>query len=142
MSDLFGEKSEGTLSPEDLCRQAFCRCGNWPVGRLEQQGLYQGLATASARFGVPQDQIVAKCRETSAWCPTDADLWHVAEEIYRERNRESERKPGPPPWMRLPSCEVCDSTGWEPLTRGQYSAVRRCPNGCAVPDQMRFGGGA
>lgn len=69
------------LSPEDLCRQAFSRCSNWPEDRTGQIGLAQGLKLASDRSGIAQEAIIAACRETSAFCPTDADLLKVANEM-------------------------------------------------------------
>lgn len=140
MSDWDDDQPKEAPTPEDLCRQAFSRCSNWPEDRLGQQGLFMGLSTAATRFSVTQDDLVAKCRETSAFCPTDADLLRVAHEIDAERQR---RTRGMAPWLRLPKCDICSDSGWAVVGgKGEYIGVKRCPNGCEVPDQARFTGGA
>ena len=135
MSDLYGEEQEA--APEDLCRQAFSRCYNWPDDLQGQIGLAQGLKAASDRYHVAQAELVAKCKELSAFCPTDHDMLETAREIAEDRVR---RAPEVPPWMRPPRCMVCGDTGWKARRVGMYDCAERCPEGCAVPDQKRFGG--
>lgn len=99
MPDIFDETSEPeSVGPEELCRQAFSRCSNWPDDRSGQIGLAQGLKLAAERFKLTQPELIARCRELSSFCPTDADLLKVAAEMWRvredqaeaNRNRESE----------------------------------------------------
>ena len=105
MSDMFSDEPEAA-TPEDLCRQAFSRCSNWPEDRLGQIGLAQGLYRASGRFRITQEDLITRCRELSAFCPTDADLMRVAGEMFnarqaalaakRNQNAEWERQYGKP----------------------------------------------
>jgi hypothetical protein len=55
-----------------------------------QIGLAQGLKLASDRFRIPQEDLIAQCRELSAFCPTDADLLKVAAEMFRVREDQAE----------------------------------------------------
>lgn len=106
MPDLYEDESLEELSPEDLCRQAFSRCSNWPEDRLGQIGLAQGLYRASERFKITQQDLINRCKELSAFCPTDADLLRVAGEMFTQRKgameaarnqrKEWEREYGPP----------------------------------------------
>ena len=122
----------------DLCKQAFSRCSNWPDAE-GQLGLAAGLKIAAHRYALMEEEIVAKCRETSVYCPTDSDLLRVAHELDADRKR---RTAGTPPWMRQAKCFICGDSGWAPITGRLYDSVQRCPNGCEIPDQARFGGGA
>jgi len=84
------EKKEETPTPEDLCRQAFSRCSNWPEDRLGQQGLFHGLYQASERFSISQEDLIARCREQSAFCPTDHDLMLIGAELFKLREDAKE----------------------------------------------------
>ena len=128
MSDLYSDHDE-PASPEDLCRQAFSRCSNWPEDRAGQLGLAQGLKMASGRCHVTQEELIARCRETSAFCPTDADLLRVAGDMIRERQTVEEpaerqrklnewsRKYGPPkPFEPITTC-LCCGREWAEIIR-------------------------
>jgi len=133
MPDLYDDDKHDDLTPEDLCRQAFMRCSNWPSDPLGQIGLAQGLKIASDRSGISQADIVTRCRETSPFCPTDADLLRVAAEMKQERERAASE---PRPAREL--CSHCGGTGWKPTRRGGYDTAQRCPAGCEVPARGRF----
>jgi hypothetical protein len=119
-----------TVSLQDLCAQAFSRCSNWP-DVLGQVGLAQGLGVAAARYGLRPEEIVGKCREVSAFCPTDHDIFRIAIELAEERGR---RTRGAQYWNRPEKCAVCHDSGWLQTTRNGYECAGRCPAGCAVPE--------
>ena len=111
------EKNEPT-SPEELCKQAFSRCSNWPEDYAGQIGLAQGLNRASERFRVSKEDLIEKCRELSAFCPTDADLLRVAGEMFtarqsafeasRDQITEWRKQYGPPkPFDQHGKCTCC-----------------------------------
>lgn len=83
MSDLYDDGPDQYPDPDELCKQAFSRCSNWPQDRAGQLGLAQGLRRASEQFHISQEDLIEKCREFSAFCPTDADLLRVAGDMYR-----------------------------------------------------------
>jgi hypothetical protein len=85
MSDLYEDEQHDQPTPEDLCRQAFSRCSNWPEDQLGQQGLFHGLYQASEQYQVTQEDLIARCREQSAFCPTDHDLMAIGAELFRLR---------------------------------------------------------
>jgi hypothetical protein len=130
MSDMYDDDStEDQLCPDDLCRQAFSRSANWPEDRLGQIGLAQGLAQASKQFRISKEDLIQRCREISAFCPTDADLLRVAGEMFRTRQdallankkqlREWEKRYGPPrPYdtSQKGKC-LCCGREWEEIIR-------------------------
>jgi hypothetical protein len=155
-------EDEEQLNPEQLCVAAFSRCSNWPNERLGQIGLAQGLAKACADFGQDARAVVAKCKELSAFCPTDFDLLAVARDMRDEQRRAKPARE----YMHTPKCALCGDSGWQPcywlhtrvggkvrkeeitaesaaafwaaapeLRKAQtvYDAVRRCRTGCPVP---------
>lgn len=89
MHDFFEDEPQ-TAGPEELCRQAFSRCSNWPDDRAGQIGLAQGLKLASERYRITQEELINRCRELSAFCPADADLLKVAAEMFRAREASVE----------------------------------------------------
>ena len=93
MSEFDDREQNETPTPEDLCRQAFSRCSNWPHDRAGQLGLAQGLKVASDRFKVSQEALISACCEANAFCPTDADLLRVASDIFlaREAAHQAQR---------------------------------------------------
>ena len=120
MPDLYDDESREDLTPEDLCRQAFMRCSNWPADPLGQQGLFQGLAEASRQSGISKEAIIARCKELSAFCPTDYDLLRVAGEMaaraieleksakQETQTREWQRQYGKPkPFEQADTCTCC-----------------------------------
>src|SRR5580704_8484617 len=92
MSDWDDNDAREPASPEELCRQAFSRCSNWPTDRAGQIGLAQGLKQASDRYKISQEDIIAKCREDSSFCPTDHELLRVGADIFRVREAAAEAK--------------------------------------------------
>ena len=140
MSDLYSDHEPEELTPEDLCRQAWARCSNWPEDRLAQQGLYQGLYQASERFKIPQPEIIAKCREQSSFCPTDHDLMVIAAEMFKaradaqeaSRNREAEwrRQFGPPQPFDLTQRGRCScGREWPEILKTKAEASRKLWDG-------------
>ena len=126
MSDLYDDEPD-QLSPEDICRQAFSRCSNWPEDRLGQIGLAQGLSHASKRFRISQEDLIERCRELSAFCPTDADLLRVAGEMFtarqtsfeasRDQITEWQKKYGPPvSFEQHGKCTHC-GRDWEEIIK-------------------------
>ena len=94
--DQLNDELPKANSAGDLCRRAFSRCSNWPEDRDGQIGLAEGLKLASDRFHVTEEALIARCREISAFCPTDADLLRVASDMFtasenaKEANRDRE----------------------------------------------------
>jgi hypothetical protein len=122
---MYDETPDGPPSPDDLCSQAFSRCSNWP-DRKGQLGLAQGLKVASDRFHIPQEAIVLKCRQSSAFCPTDLDLLKVAQELSESAARAQR---GVEHWQRAVQCPKCGNSGWEPSwwlwTRSHGRVIRK-----------------
>lgn len=79
---------ETEQNPDDLAREAFSRCSNWPQDRHGQIGLAQGLKLAATRFGFTMAELIAVAREESAFCPTDYDLLKLAKDM-RQRIKDS-----------------------------------------------------
>ena len=106
MAKLNG-KSETGKNPEDLV-QTFAAAGNFPKEREGVLALAQALRRASDNFGIMMEAIVQECADTSAWCPTPADLRNIAMSMrdairnrkQRSRHAEWERIYGPadPDW--------------------------------------------
>ena len=92
MSNMYDDDANEETTPEDLCRRAFSRCGNWPEDRAGQLGLAQGLKLASDRYRVPEQDIIARCKEQSSFCPTDHDLLNVAADLFKIRADAFEAK--------------------------------------------------
>jgi hypothetical protein len=86
MPDLFRDDEPEALTPDEFCTRAFSRCSNWP-DRAGQLGLAQGLKLASDRYQVTQEALIARCKELSAFCPTDYDLLRVAAEMWEAGRR-------------------------------------------------------
>ena len=108
---------EMAMDPDELCREAFSRCSNWPQDRAGQLGLAQGLKRAADRHRINQAALVRRCAELSAFCPTDHDLMRVAEEMAEDKARAPM------------GCEVCRGSGWrsfqkqiEPIPGQPYMA--------------------
>jgi len=133
------ESKSGGDSPEgmdEICQELFSRCSNWPKDRAGQLGLAQGLRRAADTYHVDPRVLATHCGKISSFCPTDADLFRVAGELHAE----DERKKNGTPWIRRDVCPDCDGSGWSKRTVDGYDYAVRCPNGCSVPDQLRFGG--
>ena len=93
---------EETQDPMELIA-AFSRCQNWPADDFGRISLAQGLRRASERTGVPMLRIVEECGETSRFCPTDADLFTVAQGLK-----------GPDPVEDLyPRDDAADKRSWK-----------------------------
>ena len=91
MSDYLDNEHEPTDDgPEELVTRAFSRCSNWPKDRLGVLGLSQGLRKAADRFSVTMQAIVARCAETSQYCPTDADLINVGRDLKADIDRANQ----------------------------------------------------
>ncbi len=110
------ESEEEIEGPEDLVTRAFSRCSNWPKERLGIIGLAQALKKVSDRIGVPMTAIVARCAESSPYCPTDADLLTAARDVVRldavaagtfDSTANSTNSIG------RKRCPLCDGTGFE-----------------------------
>jgi hypothetical protein len=108
------EKQDEATSPDELCRQAFSRCSNWPTDRAGQIGLAQGLAKAAGATGQTPQAIINRCAAGSAWCPTDADLFTVAYELQEEARQAAYKAQARPESTRGKTCPylLCDGTGW------------------------------
>ncbi len=104
MMDRFDrtEEQRGN-SADEIAARAFSRCQNWPKDRIGISGIAEALERVSKRFGVPMERIVTECAESSAYCPTDADLINVARSL----------KPADPtPGARKCPLDICDGSGW------------------------------
>jgi hypothetical protein len=132
MSDLYDDEPPNEPTPEELCRQAFSRCSNWPEDRAGQLGLFQGLKAASERYRISQPDLIARCREQSSFCPTDHDLMVIGAELFkvradaieagRDRTQEWRKQYGPPKKMSLEmkgKCLDCGSDWSEIIATAQ-----------------------
>jgi hypothetical protein len=89
------------VTPMELVA-AFARCSNYPRDSEGILMLAQGLKRASTASGVAMEAIVRRCTESSVFCPTDFDLFKVAEEL------KVESAPKAPM-----GCELCKGSGWQ-----------------------------
>ena len=86
-------QSESELEgPEAICVRFFSRCSNWPAERLGVIGLAQALARASREHGMTPLQLAERCASLSRYCPTDADLFTIAEETGARRKESEEAR--------------------------------------------------
>ena len=68
----------------------FQRCVNYPKDAEGVSALVEGLARAARETDIQIEEIVSRCAELSQYCPTDADLLKVAEEIRADRIKARE----------------------------------------------------
>jgi hypothetical protein len=66
------------------------RTKNYPRDEAGVVYLAEGLARAASAAGVDARHIVMVCATTSEWCPTDADLVTIANQIRDEQRRAQE----------------------------------------------------
>ena len=127
MSDLYDDEQHEQPTPEGICRQAFSRCSNWPTDFAGQQGLYRGLSQACVQFRISQEDLIDRCREISPFCPTDADLFRVAGEMFsarqaaaeasRDQRKEWERQYGKPQPFGMDGKCTCCGREWKEILK-------------------------
>jgi hypothetical protein len=66
------------------------RTKNYPRDEAGVVYLAEGLARAADAAGVDPRHVVMVCATTSEWCPTDADLATIANQIRDEQRRAQE----------------------------------------------------
>ena len=82
----------------------FQRCSNYPRDDDGVRALAQGLQRAANQNHVSMVDIVDRCREGSAFCPTDFDFGVVARELAAAAERPKETTKCP--------LGKCDGSGW------------------------------
>lgn len=82
---------------------SFQRCPNFPRDPKGVKALAKGLIRASEITGVAMEAIVARCAESSEYCPTDFDLLAAARAVAPNKPENVTR-----------TCPhgTCDGSGW------------------------------
>ena len=102
---------------------AFSRSSNFPRDVAGLQFLALGLVRASQQYEVPMDELVTKCLDLSAFCPTDADLMKVGAEIFEARQRVKEAKRNQESeWLE--KCGPPAPFDWKALDRRQIDGYK------------------
>lgn len=88
--DLFAgeEKNPLFFTAMKLCA-VFERCGNYPRDVAGVKALARGLLWSSERTGIAMSRIVDEARQISTFCPSDADLYAVAQDLRGPAQAES-----------------------------------------------------
>ena len=123
MPDLFSHEPE-TANPDEICRQAFSRCSNWPTERAGQLGLAQDLKRASDRYGVSQEAITARCSEVSSFCPTGHDIMVQAQEMAGAQRRAAEPTMVQQRAALERECGPAQPFDWQAIDRKRGEAAR------------------